>query len=105
MQTDRMQGGLMHKRTIPAWLLAACCVLALGVSGALAQNAGSKSGTDSLSPSSPGASSLGTRVLPAPVGHAQPRRDAVPDVSDSPYKETPEDRALDRKIKSICKGC
>jgi hypothetical protein len=100
-----MQGGLMHKRTVPAWLLGACCALALGVSGALAQSAGSKTGADSLSPSSPGASSpLGTRVLPAPVGHAQPRRDAVPD-ADSPYKETPEDRALDRKIKSICKGC
>ena len=102
MQTDRMQGGLMHRRFFHGWMIGACCVFALGVSGALAQ--GSKSGTNSLSPS-PGASSpLGSRVPPAPVGRAQPRRDSVPD-EGSPYKETPEDKALDRKIKSICKGC
>ncbi len=41
----------------------------------------------------------------APVGHFQPRRDAIPDDDNNPYKETPEDKALDRKIKSICRGC
>lgn len=104
MQTNRMQGGLAHKsihRLILGGLFGACCVFALGASGALAQGAGSKSGTDSLSPSG---SSSGARLLPAPVGHAQPRRDSVPDAG-SPYKESPEDKALDRKIKSICKGC
>ena len=40
----------------------------------------------------------------APVGHFQPRRDAAPE-DNSPYKESAEDKALDRKIKSICKGC
>jgi hypothetical protein len=40
----------------------------------------------------------------APVGHIQPRRDAIQD-DDNPFKETPEDKALDRKIKSICRGC
>ncbi|MBX9711827.1 MAG: hypothetical protein K2X60_12405 [Xanthobacteraceae bacterium] len=40
----------------------------------------------------------------APVGHLQPRRDAAPD-DYSPYKESAEDKALDRKIKSICRGC
>ncbi len=107
MQTDRMQSALMHGRAIPKWIahkwiVGACCVFALGMSDALAQSAGSKSGTDSSSP--PPASSLGPRVLPAPVGHAQPRRDAVPQ-EDLPYKESPEDKALDRKIKSICRGC
>jgi hypothetical protein len=39
----------------------------------------------------------------APVGHFQPRRDAVP--NENPYVESAEEKALDRKIKSICRGC
>jgi hypothetical protein len=41
--------------------------------------------------------------MQAPVGHLQPRRD--PSASDQPYQATAEDKALDRKIKSICRGC
>ena len=41
----------------------------------------------------------------APVGHLQPRRDTVPVDENNPFRETPEDKALDRKIKSICRGC
>ncbi len=41
----------------------------------------------------------------APVGHFQPRRDAVPEETANPYQESAEDKALDRKIKSICRGC
>lgn len=37
-----------------------------------------------------------------PVGQRQPRRSDVPEAEPG---RTPEDLALDRKIKSICRGC
>jgi hypothetical protein len=46
--------------------------------------------------------------LPAPVGHRQPRADQVPSAKDnSPTAEAEkkQDAELDRKIKSICRGC
>jgi hypothetical protein len=45
---------------------------------------------------------------PAPVGHRQPRADQVPSEKDLNNPNTPanrEDAALDKKIKSICRGC
>ena len=45
---------------------------------------------------------------PAPVGHRQPRADQVPsekNLSDPNNPVNREDAALDRKIKSICRGC
>jgi hypothetical protein len=46
--------------------------------------------------------------LPAPVGHRQPRLDQVPsgkDNSAAAEAEKRQDAELDRKIKSICRGC
>ena len=46
--------------------------------------------------------------LPAPVGHRQPRADEVPsdkDNSSATEAMKREDAALDRKLKSICRGC
>jgi hypothetical protein len=46
--------------------------------------------------------------LPAPVGHRQPRLDQVPsgkDNSSAAEVEKRQDEELDRKIKSICRGC
>ena len=45
---------------------------------------------------------------PAPVGHRQPRADQVPSEKDINNPSNPanrEDAALDKKIKSICRGC
>jgi len=45
---------------------------------------------------------------PAPVGHRQPRADQVPsekDLNNPNSAANREDAALDRKIKSICRGC
>jgi hypothetical protein len=45
---------------------------------------------------------------PAPVGHRQPRLDQVPSGKDNTaaaQQEKREDAELDRKIKSICRGC
>jgi hypothetical protein len=58
----------------------------------------------------PGSSSANTsQPLPeAPVGHRQPRADQVPSEKNLSNPNDPvnrEDAALDRKIKSICRGC
>ena len=45
---------------------------------------------------------------PAPVGHRQPRIDQVPSENDPSNPNDAiarEDAALDRKLKSICRGC
>jgi hypothetical protein len=45
---------------------------------------------------------------PAPVGHRQPRVDQVPpesNLSNPNDAANREDAMLDRKIKSICRGC
>jgi hypothetical protein len=44
----------------------------------------------------------------APIGHRQPRRGEVPNeknLSDPNSAMNKEDAALDKKIKSICRGC
>jgi len=45
---------------------------------------------------------------PAPTGHRQPRVDQVPsekDLNNPNDAANREDATLDRKIKSICRGC
>jgi hypothetical protein len=73
---------------------------------AFAQSGHSTSGGGLSAPANPTVPpSLGAGVPQAPVGHLQPRRDLS--MSDQPYQyqATPEEKALDRKIKSICRGC
>jgi hypothetical protein len=80
-------------------LITAAALLMLG-SAAMAQTAGQGS------PTSPANS---PRSIPeAPIGHRQPRADQVPsekNLSDPSDPTNREDAALDRKIKSICRGC
>jgi hypothetical protein len=50
----------------------------------------------------------GGSTVQAPVGHRQPRASDVPsekNLSDPNDPLSKENRALDRKIKSICRGC
>ncbi|MGF6311774.1 hypothetical protein ABIB82_003088 [Bradyrhizobium sp. i1.8.4] len=69
----------------------------VGTSKAWAQQQG---GSSSMQKSAP---------LPeAPVGHRQPRRGEVPNeknITDPNSTANKEDAALDKKIKSICRGC
>jgi len=47
-------------------------------------------------------------VIQAPIGHRQPRAGDVPsekNLSDPNNPVNKEDAALDKKIKSICRGC
>jgi hypothetical protein len=87
----------MRKLVIAASTIATVAVLTLSPV-AMAQNTGSQTGLPNLS---------GT-TREAPIGHRQPRADQVPsekNLSDPNNPVNKEDAALDRKIKSICRGC
>jgi hypothetical protein len=75
-------------------------LVAIGGPSAIAQTGG-RAG-------SPGASNQPSTIPEAPIGHRQPRADQVPsekNLSDPNNPMNKEDAALDRKIKSICRGC
>jgi hypothetical protein len=84
------------------WIIAAAVLVAASNVGAFAQSGrytgtGSKSGSMDSKP-----------MTDAPVGHRQPRAGDVPDEKNLSNPNDPmnkEDAALDRKIKSICRGC
>jgi hypothetical protein len=82
----------------------------LGGSGAIAQTGGG-AGTSTGAASTAGASTAGASSggpAGAPIGHRQPRASDVPsekNLSNPNDPATKEDAALDRKIKSICRGC
>ncbi len=74
-------------------------LLAIGGTVAMAQT-GTNTGTSGT------ANQSGVRE--APVGHRQPRADQVPSEKNLGNPNDPvnkEDAALDKKIKSICRGC
>jgi len=78
-------------------IVAMALMLLIGGPAAIAQTGA----TGSSGASSP-------TVREAPVGHRQPRADQVPsekDLSNPNLPANKEDAALDRKIKSICRGC
>jgi hypothetical protein len=82
-------------------LIMSMALLALiGAPAAMAQT-GSKTGTS-------GAASQFQPTREAPIGHRQPRASDVPSEKNLSNPNDPanrEDAALDRKIKSICRGC
>jgi hypothetical protein len=82
-------------------LMATMAFLAFG-SAAVAQ-----SGKKTPGSPTPSSDTLGT-VPEAPIGHRQPRADQVPNEKNLSNPNDPinkEDAALDKKIKSICRGC
>jgi hypothetical protein len=77
-------------------MIAMALLMAIGTPSAMAQG-----GSSSMSKNSGGAP-------PAPVGHRQPRASDVPsekNLSDPNNPVNKEDAILDKKIKSICRGC
>jgi hypothetical protein len=81
-------------------IIAMALLLAIGVPS---PSAIAQSGNSSASKSGGGGG-----VLPAPVGHRQPRAGDVPDEKNLSNPNDPvnkEDAMLDKKIKSICRGC
>jgi len=85
-------------------LIIATTILTLaGSATALAQSGGSGAGAGGVG-STANPSSGKNAIGQAPVGHLQPR--PIPGKSESSIdKIDPADAALDRKIKSICRGC
>src|SRR5450631_1168895 len=83
-------------------LIMSMALLALiGAPAAMAQT-GSKTGTSGAANQQP------QPMREAPIGHRQPRADDVPSEKNLSNPNDPvnrEDAALDRKIKSICRGC
>jgi hypothetical protein len=77
---------------------------------ALIDTSGANAQTVGLANSSapPPSTNPDSRLLPAPVGHRQPRADQVPDEKNLGDPNDPinrENAALDRVVKSICRGC
>jgi hypothetical protein len=71
-----------------------------GAPAAMAQT-GSNTGSS-------GAANSPQPMRDAPIGHRQPRADQVPSVKNLSDPNDPlskENAALDKKIKSICRGC
>ena len=94
-----------NKTKIMADMIAARLIAAMALSflmggpPAMAQTGGA---------GSPGGANQGAMGREAPIGHRQPRADQVPsekNLSDPNNPTNKEDQALDRKIKSICRGC
>ena len=101
---------LITTRFIPAMAL---MVLIAG-SAAIAQSGGGGGGGGAGGGSSAGAGSMAGASsgkgggLEAPIGHRQPRAGDVPPEQNLGDPNDPlnrESAALDRKIKSICRGC
>jgi len=89
---------LLTTRLIGA--VAALLILICGPA-AMAQKASNKG-------SPAGATNQPQSVPEAPIGHRQPRADQVPSEKNLGNPDDPlnkENAALDRKIRSICRGC
>ena len=83
-------------------ILSIALVVLIGGADAFAQ------GSSSVPKNSGGTGGGGGGVVQAPVGHRQPRVSDVPsekNLSDPNDPLSKENRELDRKIKSICRGC
>ena len=88
-------------RSIATELIATMALLVLiAAPSAMAQTGGGAG--------SPGAASQSQPSREAPIGHRQPRADQVSSEKNLSNPNDPlskENAALDRKIKSICRGC
>jgi hypothetical protein len=90
----------MQKLIMSRLIMSMALLVLIGGPAAMAQS-GSKTGTSGAANQSPSGRE-------APVGHRQPRASDVPsekNLSDPNNPVNKEDAALDRKIKSICRGC
>lgn len=74
-------------------------VVLLGGNAAFAQ-----SGAGTSTGSSAGSTDAGG-MTQAPIGHRQPRAGQVPSEKDLRGATSKEDKLLDKKLRSICRGC
>ena len=93
---------LFTTRSIAGLIAVLALLVLIAGPAAMAQTGGGGTG------SSAGGNKGGTGPLPAPVGHRQPRAGDVPPEKNLANPNDPankEDAALDKRIKSICRGC
>jgi hypothetical protein len=92
---------LFTRKSIATRLITPLALLVLiGGPAAMAQTGGGAG--------SPGAANPSPTIRKAPIGHRQPRASDVPSEKNLSNPNDPmnkEDAVLDRKIKSICRGC
>jgi hypothetical protein len=92
------------RKLVTTRLIGAVAVLILiGAPAAMAQKANNNN-----KGSPPGAAIQPQNIPEAPIGHRQPRADQVPaekNLGDPNDPLNKENAALDKKIKSICRGC
>lgn len=89
------------------WFVATACLTVLGSSLALAQDSSRNLPPKALR-QQPATQPNSTGAPPeAPIGHRQPRPGDLPPETgkNDPDRIDAQDRALDRMIKGICKGC
>ena len=90
------------QKLVTTRLIGAVAVLILiGAPAAMAQKTNAQG-------SPPGAAIQPQNIPEAPIGHRQPRADQVPSEKSLGDPNDPlnkENAALDKKIKSICRGC
>ena len=89
------------RKLFTAKLIPAMALLALVGGPAAVAQTGSNTGSS-------GAAIQSQTPREAPVGHRQPRADQVPSEKNLGNPDDPlnkENAALDRKIRSICRGC
>jgi hypothetical protein len=93
---------LFTTKSIGTEFVAATALLVLAAGpAAMAQTGGGSAG-------SAGAANQSQPTREAPIGHRQPRADQVPSEKNLNNPNDPvnkENAVLDRKIKSICRGC
>jgi hypothetical protein len=80
-------------------MISMALLVLIGAPGALAQSSSNKGAVGQT---------INGGVPQAPVGHRQPRAGDVPDEKNLSNPTDPvnkEDALLDKKIKSICRGC
>ncbi len=90
----------MQKMLTSKLIATMALTLLIGGPAAIAQTGGGAG--------SPGAANQFQSIREAPVGHRQPRASDVPSEKNLSNPNEPlnkEDAVLDRKIKSICRGC
>jgi hypothetical protein len=96
---NKLKAGRTVMRKI---VLSMALVVVVGGPAAYAQGGASSVPKNSPQPA------IRTTPLEAPIGHRQPRISDVPsenNLSDPNNPVNREDAALDKKIKSICRGC
>ena len=83
-------------------------LIAVTAAPAVAQSGGGGTGGSGSGRGGAGTGAGASPAAEAPIGHRQPRASDFSNeksLSDPSAPENKEDAALDRKIKSICRGC